>query len=134
MVASFAPYLDSLGKIVGVSTDSEGLARCERAAQDRFGEDAMVALSQAYYLDVTHIKANKAEALRTIAASCGVPLSECVAIGDGGNDAVMLKTAGYAIAMGNAVDSVKKAADFVTTSNEDEGFSHAIEHILEVLR
>lgn len=134
LVESFDPYLDGLGKIVGVSADFEGLAQCEKAAQERFGAGAMVARSQAYYLDITNLKANKAEALRGVAASCGVALSECVAIGDGGNDAVMLATAGYGIAMGNAVEPVKAVADFVTTSNEDEGFARAIEHILEGLR
>lgn len=133
LVASFAPYLDALGKIVAVSADAQALAQCEQAAQARFGEHAMVARSQSYYLDVTNKSANKAEALRAIAASCGAALAECVAIGDGGNDAIMLESAGYGIAMGNAVEPVKAAADFVTTSNEDEGFARAIEHILEGL-
>ena len=35
----------------------------------------------------------------------------------------MLKTAGIGVAMGNAIDSVKAAADFITESNDDEGIS-----------
>jgi len=134
LVASFAPYLGALGKIVAVSADANVLEQCERAVQARLGARAMAARSQSYYLDVTHPAANKADALRAIAGACGAPLSECVAIGDGGNDAVMLETAAYGIAMGNAVEAVKSVADFVTGSNEEEGFAMAMEHLLEKVR
>lgn len=134
LVSSFTPYLGELGKIVAVSANTDALAQCESDARERFGEVAMVARSQAYYLDVTNLKANKADALHSIAAAAAAPLSECVALGDGGNDVGMLRAAGYGIAMGNAVEATKAAADFVTASNEDEGFSLAIEHILESLR
>ena len=131
VVSSFDPYLDRLGKIVAVSTDPDRLALCESAAQARFGDKAMVARSQSYYLDVTHPKANKANALKMIAASLGIPLSECVAIGDGGNDLGMVRAAGYGVAMSNGVDTLRAQADFVTASNNDDGFARAVDHILE---
>jgi Cof subfamily protein (haloacid dehalogenase superfamily) len=131
VVKSFDPFLDALGKIVAVSADRDRLAQCEAAAQARFGDLAGVARSQAYYLDVTHPEANKASALKTIAAALGAPLSECVAIGDGVNDLGMLQTAGFGIAMGNGVEALRAEADYVTASNEEDGFARAIEHILK---
>ncbi|MBM4086634.1 MAG: Cof-type HAD-IIB family hydrolase, partial [Planctomycetes bacterium] len=53
--------------------------------------------------------------------------SEVVAIGDGMNDIAMLKWAALGIAMGHAPDAVKRAADVVTASNDEEGVAKAIQ-------
>ncbi len=53
-----------------------------------------------------------------------------MAIGDSGNDYMMLKAAGIGVAMGNAEPEVKSAADFITRSNQEDGVAYAIEQIL----
>ena len=50
-----------------------------------------------------------------------------MACGDGDNDIVMLREVGFGVAMGNADDEVKAAADAVTDTNEAEGAAKAIE-------
>ena len=57
-----------------------------------------------------------------------------MAFGDGGNDTNMLKVAGIGVAMGNAGDSLKKVADYVTTTVDDDGIKRALEyfHVIEV--
>ena len=60
----------------------------------------------------------------------GIRQEETIAFGDGGNDIDMLQWAGIGIAMGNASDEVKKAADWVTTDVDHEGIEHAISHFL----
>ena len=50
--------------------------------------------------------------------------------GDGGNDVEMLKEVGFAVAMANGSDPVKKAADFVTVSNDEDGVAKAIERFV----
>jgi hypothetical protein len=92
--------------------------------------NAHAALSQTYYLDVTHAKANKGSALRAIAAYAGLGLESMAAIGDMANDLAMLEIAGYAIAMGNAPDGVKAKVDDVTASNRDEGFAKAVTNLV----
>jgi Cof subfamily protein (haloacid dehalogenase superfamily) len=129
-VDSFEPYLDRLGKIVAVSDDYDHLARCEKDGAARLGERASVARSQIYYLDVTHCNATKDRALRTVAHGLGIAIEDVVAIGDGHNDISMLKAAGFGIAMGNGSDSVRRAADHVTASNQEDGVARAIEDIL----
>ena len=52
------------------------------------------------------------------------------ACGDGGNDVEMLKEVGFAVAMANGSDPVKKAADFVTVSNDEDGVAKAIERFV----
>ena len=50
-----------------------------------------------------------------------------MACGDGDNDTVMLREAGFGVAMGNAEDQTKEAADYITLTNEEEGVAYAIE-------
>ena len=131
VVEDFRPFLNNAAKIVGVSADIERLARCEGEMQAGLaGHATTVALSQPYYLDITHSLANKGEALSAIAKLLAVPVAEIAVIGDGRNDVAMFKRSGLSIAMGNASPEVKAAADFVTASNRDDGFAHAVERFI----
>lgn len=53
-----------------------------------------------------------------------------IAIGDGYNDLSMIKFAGIGIAMGNAQEPVKKAADYITLTNDEDGVAEVIERLL----
>ncbi len=53
-------------------------------------------------------------------------LKKIIAIGDGENDIDMLKEADYSIGMANAVKGVKEIVDYITDSNEEDGFASAI--------
>ncbi|MDR1865241.1 MAG: Cof-type HAD-IIB family hydrolase [Bacteroidales bacterium] len=55
-------------------------------------------------------------------------LDETMAFGDGGNDISMLKHVAVGVAMGNAMDEVKKTADYITASVDDDGIRHALKH------
>ncbi len=127
VVDDFGPFLHTVGKIVGASADFERLARCEGEVQTALAGQATVALSQPYYLDVTHPLANKGDALSAMAKLLAIPLAEIAVIGDGRNDVAMFRRAGLSIAMGNAGPEVKQAADLVTGSNGDDGFAQAVD-------
>ena len=47
---------------------------------------------------------------------------------DGGNDIAILKRAGIGVAMGNAGDGAKAAADYITTSVDEDGVWNALKH------
>lgn len=57
----------------------------------------------------------------------GISREEIMACGDGDNDLEMLKAVGVGVAMGNADEAVKAAADYVTDTNEEEGVAKAVE-------
>lgn len=57
----------------------------------------------------------------------GVPEENVATIGDMPNDILMFERSGTSIAMGQASDEVKRAARFVTASNQEDGFALAIE-------
>ena len=56
---------------------------------------------------------------------------EIMAVGDGENDRNMLQTAGFSVAMGNAMDRVKETADAVTLTNNENGVAAAIRNYMK---
>ncbi len=66
-----------------------------------------------YYLEVVKKGVSKGNALAETAKKAGVPLSEVIAVGDSENDLSMIQKAGLGIAVGNAVEDVKNAANVV---------------------
>lgn len=127
VVDSFEPYLDRVDKIVVAGSDHPRLAALERELAETLSGTARAVRSQLYYIDITALDANKGHALRALAARIGVPLERVAVIGDAPNDLPMLECAALSIAMGQADDEVKQAADCVTESNDDDGVAHAIE-------
>lgn len=82
---------------------------------------------QGGYFEVMPKGYSKASAMRFVAEKLGIPMSQTVAVGDSSNDIPMLACAGIGIAMGNAAQEVKEAADFVTTDVEADGIWNALE-------
>ncbi len=113
-------------KIMGVTKDSELLLSMGRELKDRYGDSLNITRSKPVFLEVMAREANKADALRVVAAHYQVKRNEVMAIGDSYNDIEMIQWAGVGVAMGNAWKDVKEVADFVTLSNEEEGVAEAL--------
>jgi Cof subfamily protein (haloacid dehalogenase superfamily) len=130
VVADFASVSDGVAKIVGVSDDHDAVAAAVDAVHQQFGDHVSAAQSQPYYADVTHPDANKGGVVKYLAATYGLDTSAIATIGDMPNDVLMFDDSGLSIAMGNASAEVQSAARRVTTSNEDEGFAHAVDRYI----
>ena len=83
-----------------------------------------------YVLEVFATGVNKWRGLEWIAHEHGIDAKAIVAIGDEINDVSMVRRAGCGVAMANAIEQVKEAADHVTLSHERDGVAHAIEQII----
>lgn len=77
-------------------------------------------------IEINAVGADKGTALLELARKLGYTREQTMAFGDGENDISMLQAAGVGVAMGNAADEVKAAADRVTISNDDDGVAYAI--------
>jgi hydroxymethylpyrimidine pyrophosphatase-like HAD family hydrolase len=69
---------------------------------------------------------SKAAALQIVAEHYQIPLENVMALGDAPNDVGILKLAGIGVAMNNASDIVKSAADWIAPSNNDHGVHAAL--------
>jgi Cof subfamily protein (haloacid dehalogenase superfamily) len=121
---------DRVAKIVGVSEDFDGLSAVEKQLQQEFRGAVSATKSQKYYLDITHPSANKGEGVLLVSELLGIPTDNIATIGDMQNDVFMFRQSGLSIAMGNATEEIKATAQYVTTSNEEEGFANAMERYI----
>lgn len=80
------------------------------------------------FTDITAKGNTKQHGIDVIIKHFGIPLSQTMAFGDGGNDKSMLCHAGIGVAMGQATEDVKQCADFVTSSVDEDGISNALHH------
>ena len=130
VTADFGDALNEAVKIVGCSDDLDKMQQVAKQVQEALGDSASAALSQPYYLDVTHKQANKGGVVDYLAKRYGIGTDEIATIGDQPNDTLMFRRGGMSIAMGNASEQVQKQATHVTESSENEGFAIAVERFI----
>ena len=78
-------------------------------------------------MEITHPEATKGNGLMALCRLLDISADQVMALGDSGNDITMLRRAGLGVAMGNAPDFVKAAADATTETNTADGAAIAIE-------
>ena len=83
--------------------------------------------SSATSMEITHPNATKGGALQRLCSILDLPMSSVMALGDSGNDITMLQQAGLGVAMGNAPENVKAAADVCADRYDEDGAAKAIE-------
>lgn len=93
--------------------------------QERF-PDIQVSSSLSNNLELNWQDAGKHTALEVLCRHLGIEMSQVLALGDGSNDIGMLEAAGVGVAMANATQRVRRAADCVTADNESDGVAQAI--------
>ena len=98
--------------------------------KERLGERLSVMRSMPFFLEIMPQNINKAYSLQKLLDHVGLDKSQLIACGDGYNDLPMIEFAGLGVAMGNAVDEVKAAANYVTASNNDNGIAQVIEKFI----
>lgn len=84
----------------------------------------------AFYYEYTANGIDKASALHQSLVKMGVDPKDTIAFGDGHNDLSIIRFAGLGVAMANAVDDLKLAADEITLSNDEDGIALVVERYL----
>jgi Cof subfamily protein (haloacid dehalogenase superfamily) len=121
--------------MTSIMGDGSCLRTLRARVEDTLGSQARVNVLinknyQGYILEILHAAVSKWGGLQQVAAAAGITAEAIVAVGDDENDLEMIRHAGLGIAMGNATESVKAAADHVTGSNAEDGVVQAIERFL----
>ena len=86
--------------------------------------------SAPFFLEFTHKEVDKGLGLKRLGEHLGIKKEEIIACGDAGNDLSMVKYAGLGVAMENAIPEVKEVANYITTSNDEDGIANVIEKFI----
>lgn len=98
-----------------------------KSMKERFEGRLNVFQSEPFFIEVVPLGIDKAESLDYLLGTLGLSGEELLACGDGGNDVTMIKYAGMGVAMENACEEVKKVADYITASCDNDGVAKAID-------
>lgn len=109
--------------------DPERLIKTEAELSLRLQRRISVYRSEPYFLELVPLGIDKARSLAVLLEKLGMTCEQMVAMGDGYNDLSMIEFAGMGVAMANAQESVRKAADYVTLSNDQDGVAEAVERL-----
>ena len=115
------PY-DENGDLIGLEEALELLRPYEDRLHEVYGGNIA--------LEVGNIDSNKGRALEWLSRYLGVKKEETIAFGDSGNDLDMAGSVGMFVAVANATDAIKAAADLITLSNEEDGVAHTIRELV----
>ena len=110
--------------------DGDYLAMVEPRVKAAMGKNLSIYRSEPFFLEILPRGIDKAQSLARLLEILGLDKERMIACGDGYNDLTMIKFAGLGVAMENAVLPVRKAADYITMSNNDDGIAHVVEKFM----
>ncbi len=117
-------------KLLIINDDIPKLQLMEAQMHRSLGDWLYITRSKPNYLEFMNLEATKGQALRAVCNYFDVDRLDVMAIGDSFNDIEMLKFAGLAVVMGNAPQEVKRYADYVTESNDEDGVARALQRLV----
>lgn len=98
-----------------------------------FQNSLTVVKSAPYFIDLLHPDASKGEALNLTVKYLNIEMRQVIGFGDSDNDVSFLKSVGYAIAMGNANQNVKKISHTITESCDNNGVALGLKKIFPTI-
>ncbi len=102
----------------------------EKLLAERYADRASVYRSEPFFIEIMPKGVNKATSLERVLEAIGNKRENAICCGDGFNDISMIEYAGLGVAMGNAQQAVKDAADYITASNDEDGLVEVIEKFI----
>ena len=89
--------------------------------------DLYIVKSTPYYCEIGSPEAKKSLGVKFLCDMWGIKREEVLTIGDQDNDIDLVQSGGVGVAMGNGTDELKKHADYITDTVENDGFVKAVE-------
>lgn len=131
-VGALQNLLDSvpINKVAAIGDDKRINALRWQLGMQLNGSARLMQAAVPHMLEILPSGASKGNALRTLLKDLKIPVENVLAIGDGENDIEMIQAAGIGVAVGNAEQKVKDAANYVVASNDDDGVAETIERFV----
>lgn len=131
-VDDFVGYLNYPVNKCLMTGDHETLLQVQKELQSIYKSYLSIYFSEPFFLEIMPQNIDKANSLVKLLGTMGITTDEMICCGDGFNDISMIEVAGLGVAMENAQDVVKEAADYITSSNDDEGILKVIKKFINV--
>ncbi|MGI6701734.1 MAG: Cof-type HAD-IIB family hydrolase [Christensenellales bacterium] len=113
-----------------VVTDRDKLIGFYDKTVDKYYGRYGFARSSNKFMEVTSPVANKGVGLKFLLERYGINRSESLAVGDSLNDIPMIRYSGLGVAVGNAMDEVKAAADYITVNSSENAIARIIKMVM----
>jgi hypothetical protein len=124
----FEKYGDSIIKCIAIDDDLEKIKAAKKELKQH--DEFEVVSSSSNNIEIMCKGVSKGRAVEVLAGFYGIKREEIMCIGDNENDISMIKYAGLGVAMGNAEETLKNIADFITDNNDEDGVAKAIEKFI----
>ena len=130
LMRSYKDIDEPIGKIIFGHLSEEVIERVAAllSAHELSGEFDFIRSERMLY-EILPKGVNKGLSVRMLSEHLGIPRDRIIAVGDYDNDASMLREAGIGIAVANAAETAKRAADIITVSNDDDAIARVIEDL-----
>ena len=130
VVENFPRFVDFDIQKCLMTAPGEQAAVYEKELQDKYEREASIYRSEPFFVEVMPRGVSKASSIEQMLPVLGVDREHVICCGDGFNDISMIRYAGLGVAMANAQDAVKEAADYITASNDEDGIVQVIEKFM----
>ncbi len=111
--------------------EHEQLLPVKAYLEETFQDTLSIYFSEPFFLEIMAEGVNKAKGLEMLAKRLGSSREHILACGDGLNDISMIQYAAVGVAMANACEEAKAAANWLAPSNEEDGVAQVLEQILD---
>lgn len=101
--------------------------KCVEELNSLYGDILSIYRSEPFFIEIMPKNVDKATSLDRMLSTVGLTRENTICCGDGFNDMSMIAYAGVGVAMANAQEPVKQAADFITDSNDEDGIVKVID-------
>lgn len=126
-VDNFAQYREySLNKCL-MTAPPQKAQEYEKQLVEMYGDVLSIYRSEPFFIEIMPKNVDKATSLDRMLETVGLTRENTICCGDGFNDMTMIKYAGIGVAMANAQEEVKRSADFITDSNDEDGIVKVID-------
>lgn len=110
--------------------DPDKIDKPAQKLMKKFGDVTEQVKSSRFYYEVMPKGLSKGASIIEACKIFGIDIKDTIVFGDEMNDISMFEVAGTGVAMGNAVESIKNIADYVTKSNNEDGIAYYLENFV----
>ena len=114
-----------------MTADGDYLAKVEKEMKKYWEGKLNIVRSEPYFLEVTEVGIDKASTITNMVKKLGKSVDNLICCGDGFNALSMIRAAGIGVAMANAQERVRAAADYITKSNDEDGIVDVVENLFK---